>query len=97
MWMMELQLTVNRLVNTVQLGLAVRNTSQTGTGQETQATWNDTGLIGDNITEQVAGDNDTVQRPRVLDHEHSRRVDQMGARLQVRVLILHDTLERLPP
>ena len=51
--MMELQLTVNRLVNTVQLGLAVRNTSQTGTGQETQATGNDTGLIGDDIPNRL--------------------------------------------
>lgn len=85
------------LIDTVDARLAIRDAAQTGTGEETQAPRNDTRFITNDITKQIAGDNNTVQRARVLDHKHSRRVDQMCARLQVRVLVLHDALERLSP
>jgi hypothetical protein len=85
------------LIDSVQLGLAIWDATQTGTRQQTQTSWDDTSLVANDVTEQVAGNNNTVQRSWVLDHKHSRRVDEVGARLEMRVLVLHDALEGFPP
>lgn len=79
---------MNRLIDAVALALAVGDTAQTGTRQQTNAARNDTGLVRDNITKQVAGDDDTVEGSGVLDHDHGRRVDELVLNLEVRELAL---------
>lgn len=88
---------MDRLVDTVDLALAVRDTAQTSGGQQTQGARDDAGLITDDVSKQVARDNDTVQLTGVLDHEHGRGVDQMVSVLQLRELLLHDFGHSLAP
>lgn len=88
---------MDRLVDTVDTALAVRNTAQTGTGQETQRAGDNTSLVADDITEEVAGDNDTVELAGVLDHEHGSGVDQVVTDLDLRELIGHDLSDDLAP
>lgn len=90
-------LTVNGLVNAVALALAIRNAAQTGTGQQTNATRNHTGLVADNVTEQVARNDDTVQASRVLDHDHRGTVNQLVLNLEIRELLLECLVHDLPP
>lgn len=88
---------MDRLINTVDTALAVRDAAQTGTGQETQRAGDDTSLVANNITEEVAGDNNTVKLTGVLDHEHSSRVDQVVTNLDLRELLGHDLSDNLTP
>lgn len=88
---------MNRLVDTVDTALAIRDTAQTGTGQETQGTGDNTGFVADDITEEVAGNNNTVELAGVLDHEHSSRVDQVVTDLNLRELLSHDLSDDLAP
>ena len=90
-------LTVNWLVDAVHTGLSVWDTAQAGTRKQTQAARNDTGFITDDVTKEVARNNNSVKSPRVLDHEHGRGVDEMSAGLEVGELVLHDALEGLSP
>jgi hypothetical protein len=79
--------TVDRLIDTINLALAVGDTSQTGTWQQTQRTGDNASLVGNNITKQVASDNDSVELAGVLDHEHSSGVDQVVTKLQLREFV----------
>lgn len=88
---------MNRLVDTVALALAIRQTTQTGRGQQTNATGDDTGLIADDVTEQVARHDDAVEGTRALDHQHSRRVDQLVLQLQLGKLLLEQLGDGLAP
>jgi hypothetical protein len=88
---------VNGLVDAVALALSVGRGSKRGAGQEAEGSGDDRGLVGDDIAEQVAGDDDTVEGTRVLDHQHSSRVDQVVAELQLRELLLHDLSHDLAP
>lgn len=90
-------LTVNRLIDTVDLVLAIGDTAQTGRGQQTQRARDDTGLITDDIAEQVARNDNTVQLAGVLDHEHGCGVDQVVSELQLRELLLQDFSHGLAP
>lgn len=89
--------TVNRLVDTVNLALPIGNTTQTGTRKQTQRTRDNTRLVTDNITKQVASNNNTIQLPRVLDHNHSRRVNKLVPNLHLRELLLENLRHNLTP
>lgn len=91
------ELTVNRLINTIALALPIRNTTQRSTRQKPNRPRNNRRLIANNITKQVAGDHHTVQRPRVLDHQHSRRVNQLVVHRQLRELLLKHLRHNLSP
>jgi hypothetical protein len=88
---------VNGLVDAVALALSVRRRGERGAGQKAEGAGDDGSLVGDNVAEQVAGDDDTVEGTRVLDHQHSSRVDQVVAELQLRELLLHDLGHDLAP
>ena len=88
---------MNGLVDAVALALSVGRCGQRSTGQETERAGDDGGLVGDDVAEQVAGDDDTVEGTRVLDHQHGSRIDQVVAQLQLRELLLHDLSHDLAP
>jgi hypothetical protein len=88
---------VDGLVDTVALALAVGDTTERSAGQQTQTAGNDGSLVGDDVAEQVAGDNDTVQSTRVLDHDHGSAVDELMTNLQLREFLLHDLGDNLSP
>jgi hypothetical protein len=88
---------VNGLVDAVALALSVGRGSKRGAGQKTEGARDDGGFVGDDVAEQIAGDNDTVEGTGVLDHQHSSRVNQMVAQLQLRELLLHDLGNDLAP
>lgn len=88
---------MNWLVDAVALALAIRETTETGTGQQTNATGNDTGLVADDVAKQIAGHDDTVQRAWALDHQHGRRVDELVLELQLGELVLEQLRHRLAP
>ena len=89
--------TVNRLVDTVDLALAVGDAAQAGAGQQTEGAGDDAGLVGDDITEEVAGDNDTVELAGVLDHDHGGGVDELVLDLQLGELLGHDLGDGFAP
>ena len=62
--------TVDGLVDAVALALAVGRCGERSTGKEAERAGDDGGLIGDDVAEQVAGDNHTVESARVLHHQH---------------------------
>lgn len=88
---------MDRLVDTVDTALAIGDTAQTGTGQETQGTGDNTSLITDDITEQVASNDDTVQLAGVLDHKHSSGVNQVVTNLELGELLSHNLSDDLAP
>lgn len=88
---------MNRLVDTVDTALAIRNTTQTGTGKQTQRSGDNTSFIANNITEQVASNNNTVQLTGVLDHEHSGRVNEVVTNGDLGVFLLHNLGDNLAP
>lgn len=85
------------LVDTVAAALSIGDTAQTGTGQQSQRARNDTSLVGNDITEQVASHNDTVQLTGVLDHQHSSRVNEVVTDGNLGVFLLHDLVNNLAP
>lgn len=89
--------TVDRLVDTVDTVLAIGDTAQRGTGQETQGAGDDTSLITDDITEQVASNDDTVQLAGVLNHKHGSGVNQVVTNLDLRELLSHNLSDNLAP
>ena len=89
--------TVNRLVDTIHLALTIGNTTQTSTGQKTQRPRDNTSLVTNDITKQVTGDDNPVQLARVLNHNHSRRVNQLVPDLHLRELLSHHLRHNLPP
>jgi hypothetical protein len=90
-------LTVDGLIDAVALALSVRRCGERSARQETERAGDDGGLVGDDVAEQVAGDNHTVERARVLDHQHGGRVNEVVAQLQLRELLLHDLGHDLAP
>ena len=88
---------MDRLVYPANSRLAIRNPAQASTGQQSQTARDHTRLVADNIAKQVTGHNDAVQRARILHHQHSRRIDEVVAELQLRILLLHDLREHVPP
>jgi hypothetical protein len=80
-------LTVNRLINAVAPALAIRDAPQTGTGQQADAARNHRRLVADDVAEQVAREDNTIKRARVLDHDHGGAVDQLMAQLELRELL----------
>lgn len=88
---------MNRLINTINPTLTIRDTTQTSTRQQSQRTRNNTSLITDDITEQVTRDNNAVQLTGVLNHNHSRRINKLVLNLQLWELLRHDLGDGLPP
>ncbi len=78
---------MDRLVDAVALALAIGNTAETGTGKQTNATGDDTGLVGDDVTKQVASDNDTVEESGLLDHDHGSAVNELMLNSEVGELV----------
>lgn len=76
------------LIDIVTLSVAIRNTAQAGTGQETNAIGDDSGRVADNVTKQGARHNNTVKTSRVLDHDHDRAVNELVLDLKVGELLL---------
>ena len=89
--------TVNRLVDTIHLALTIGNTTQTSTRKKTQRPRDNTSLVTNDITKQVTGDDNPVQLARVLNHNHSRRVNQLVPDLHLRELLSHHLCHSLPP
>lgn len=88
---------MNRLVNTIALALAIREATQTGTRKQTNASWDDTRLIADDVTKQIARHDDAIQCPGALDHQHGCRVNQLVLKLQLGELLLEQFRDGLPP
>ena len=88
---------MNRLINAIALALAVRNPAQTGTRQQADAPGDDRRLVADDVAKQVAGDNNTIQRARVLDHDHGRAVNKLMVDLQLRELLGKNLIDHLAP
>lgn len=88
---------MNRLVDAVALALTIRDTAQTGAGQETDGTGDNASLVANNVTEEVAGHNNTVQARRVLDHDHSSTVNELMLDLEVRELLFESLGHDLSP
>lgn len=88
---------MNRLIDTIDLGLSVRNAAQACAGQESQRTRDNAGFITDDVTEQVASDNNTVKLSRLLDHDHGRGVNELVLHLELGELLGHDLRHGLPP
>ena len=85
------------LVDAVALALPVGDTTQAGARQQANASRNDRGLVANDITKQVACDDDTVQAARVLDHDHSSTVNQLVAELELGKLLLEDLSHHFAP
>lgn len=94
---MTLLHTVDWLVDAIALALAVWDTTQTGTGQETNATRNNTGLITDDISKQVASHDNTIKSSWVLDHKHGSAINQVVTNLQLGELLSHELGGNLSP
>lgn len=88
---------MDRLVDSVALALAIWHTTQTGTRQQTNAAGDDTGLVADDVTKQVARHDDTVQRAWALHHQHGGGVDQLVLELELGELVLEQLRDGLPP
>lgn len=88
---------MNRLVDAVALALSIGKTSQTGTGQQTNAARDNTGLVTDDVAEQIAGHDDAVEGAGALDHEHGGRVDELVLELQLGELVLEEVGDGLAP
>lgn len=88
--------TVNRLVDTI-AARAIWDAAQRRRREQTDGARNDGRLIGDDVTEQVARDNNAVERARVLNHQHSRRVNKVVTELELRELLLHHLRHNLTP
>ena len=88
---------MDRLVDTVHPALAVGHTTQTSAGQQTQGAGDDTRLVTDDITEQVASHNNTIQLAWVLDHKHGSRVNEVVTNRHLRELLSHNLSNDLAP
>lgn len=88
---------MNRLVDAVTFALAIWQSTETGTGQQTNAARDDTGLIADNVTKQVARHDYSVQCTGALHHQHGGGVDKLVLELELRKLGLEQLGDGLPP
>lgn len=89
--------TVDGFVDAVTQALAVGHAAQAGAGQQTQTSRDDRCLVGDDVSEQVGGDDDSVEGPRVLDHDHGGRVNQLVFEFQLGEFLLHGLGEDAAP
>lgn len=94
---MDHVLTVNRLIDPINLRLAIRNPRERGARQQPQAPRNHTRLVTDDIPKQITRHHNPIQRPRVLDHQHGRTINQLMLHLQLRELRVHHLLHHPPP
>lgn len=85
------------LVDAVALALAVGDAAQAGTGEQTDAAGDNTGLVGDDVAEQVARDDDAVQGAGVLDEDHGGGVDELVLDLELGELPLEQLGDDLAP
>ena len=85
------------LINPTDHTFPIRHPVQTRAGQQTQASRYHTRLITYDIPKQVTRDDDSIQRPWVLDHQHGRTINQMMPKLQLRKLVLHHLAHNPPP
>lgn len=88
---------MNWLIDAVALALAVRDPTQTGARQQSNAPRNNRRLVTDDIAKEVARNHHTVQGTRVLDHEHGRAVNQLMAELELRKLVGKHLGDNLAP
>lgn len=88
---------MNRLINSIALALPIRDTAQTSTRQQSNAARDNARLVTDDVTKQIASNNNSVQSPRVLDHQHSRAVNQLVPDLKLGELLSHDLADDLAP
>jgi hypothetical protein len=88
---------MNWLVYSIDSSLSVGQCRQACTRQQTQASWNNTCFIRNDIAKQVACDNDSIQRRWILDHDHCRRIDQLMLILELWEFICHDVCDCLAP
>ena len=88
--------TVNRLVDTIAAG-AIWDAAQRRRREKTDRARDDGRLIGDDVTEQVARHDDTVECAGVLNHQHGRRVDEVVSDLQLGELLCHHLRHDLTP
>lgn len=80
---------MNRLVDAVAPALAVGDAAQRGGREEAERSGDDGRLVGDDVAEEVARDDDAVQGSRVSHHQHRGRVDEVVAELELGELVLH--------
>lgn len=85
------------LVDTVAQALAVWHTAQAGAGEKAQTSRDDGGFVGNDVAEEVGGDDDAVEGARVLDHDHGRRVDELVLEFQLGEFLLHGLGEDAAP
>lgn len=88
---------MNRLIYPIDLALPIRDPAQARARQQAQAPRDHARLVADDVPEQITRHHDPVQRPRVLDHDHRRAVDQLVPELQLRELLRHHPAHYLPP
>ena len=54
-------------------------------------------FFNSHVTEQVFGQDNTIQLFGICDHDHSRRVDKLMIEFQLRILVLECLRHNLPP
>ena len=91
------KLTMNRLIDTIALVLPIRNTTQTRTWQQTNASGDYARLVTNDVSKQVAGNHNTIQFSRGLHQDHSRAINQLVLELQLRELFFHNLVNHLSP
>lgn len=90
-------LTAYRLVDTVTPVLPIRDAAQARAGAESDTPRDDAGPIADDVAEEVARNNYTIEAAWGLDHDHGRAVDELVVQLQLRELGLHGLGDDLAP
>ena len=65
--------------------------------KETKGARNDRRFVADDVAEQVARDDNTIQRSGILYHQHRRAINQMMSQLQLRELFAHHIRDSLTP
>lgn len=88
---------MDRLVDAVAAALAIGDPAQTCAGQQSDAARDNTGLVADDITEEVARDDDAIERARLLHQQHGGAVDQVVADLELGELVGDDVGDGLAP
>lgn len=82
------------LVDRVAAGLPIGDAAEAGAGQQADAPRDDARLVGDDVAEEVARDDDAVEGRGILNHDHGGAVDELVLDLEVRELarerLLHD-------
>lgn len=90
-------LTVDGLVNTITLALAVRNAAQASTGQQANAAGDNTSLVADDVAKEIASDDNTVKTSGVLDENHGSAIDELVLDLEIRELAFKRLRHDLAP